>query len=106
MNTVDCDVLVIGGGGAGVAAAALAARAGARVVLVSKEPAVVSMAKKGQIFLNGRNAGRFWNIGPQEEYYLPEPWLGEDNELLIFEEQGNIPSGSRLAFRPQGPYGL
>ncbi len=62
-------------------------------------------AKKGQIFLNGRNAGRFWNIGPQEEYYLPEPWLGEDNELLIFEEQGNIPSGSRLAFRPQGPYG-
>jgi fumarate reductase (CoM/CoB) subunit A len=37
MNRVDCDILVIGGGGAGVAAAALAARAGARVVLVSKE---------------------------------------------------------------------
>lgn len=39
MTAVDCDILVIGGGGAGVAAAALAARAGARVVLVSKEPA-------------------------------------------------------------------
>jgi fumarate reductase (CoM/CoB) subunit A len=39
MNAVDCDILVIGGGGAGVTAAALAARAGARVVLVSKEPA-------------------------------------------------------------------
>jgi len=38
MNAIDCDVLVIGGGGAGVTAAALAARAGARVVLVSKEP--------------------------------------------------------------------
>jgi succinate dehydrogenase/fumarate reductase flavoprotein subunit len=39
MKAVDCDILVIGGGGAGVTAAALAARAGARVVLVSKEPA-------------------------------------------------------------------
>jgi fumarate reductase (CoM/CoB) subunit A len=39
MKAVDCDVLVIGGGGAGVTAAAFAARAGARVVLVSKEPA-------------------------------------------------------------------
>ncbi len=39
MQTVDCDILVIGGGGAGAAAAALATRAGARVVLVSKEPA-------------------------------------------------------------------
>jgi fumarate reductase (CoM/CoB) subunit A len=38
MNAVDCDILVIGGGGAGVTVAALAARAGARVVLVSKEP--------------------------------------------------------------------
>ena len=61
-------------------------------------------AKKGQIYLNGHNVGRFWNIGPQEHYYLPEPWLAKDNELLIFEEQGNIPSGSRLVFRPRGPY--
>jgi fumarate reductase (CoM/CoB) subunit A len=37
MNRVDCDILVIGGGGAGVAVAALAARAGARVALVSKD---------------------------------------------------------------------
>ncbi len=37
-KTHHCDILVIGGGGAGVAAAALAARAGARVVLLSKEP--------------------------------------------------------------------
>jgi fumarate reductase (CoM/CoB) subunit A len=38
MKAVDCDILVVGGGGAGVTAAALAARAGARVVLASKEP--------------------------------------------------------------------
>ena len=61
-------------------------------------------SKKGQIFLNGRNVGRFWNVGPQQHYYLPEPWMEEDNELLIFEEQGNIPSGTRLEFRPLGPY--
>ncbi len=64
----------------------------------------ISGAKKGQIYLNGHNVGRFWNIGPQEFYYLPEPWLEGENELLIFEEQGNIPTGSRLAFRPGGPY--
>jgi len=61
-------------------------------------------AKKGQIFLNGRNVGRFWSVGPQQCYYLPECWLAEDNELLIFEERGGIPSGSRLEFRPLGPY--
>ncbi len=64
----------------------------------------ISGTKKGQIYLNGHNVGRFWNIGPQEYYYLPEPWLADENELLIFEEQGHIPSGSRLAFRPAGPY--
>ena len=64
----------------------------------------ISGAKKGQIYLNQHNVGRFWNVGPQEFYYLPEPWLAADNELLIFEEQGNTPSGSKLAFRPAGPY--
>ena len=61
-------------------------------------------ARKGQIFLNRHNVGRFWNIGPQQYYYLPDCWLAEDNELLIFEEGGNIPSRSRLAWRPRGPY--
>ena len=65
----------------------------------------VLSAKKGQIFLNGRNLGRFWNVGPQQRYYLPECWLAEQNELLIFEEQGNIPADSRLEFVPLGPYG-
>ncbi|KPK85793.1 MAG: hypothetical protein AMJ81_02720 [Phycisphaerae bacterium SM23_33] len=64
----------------------------------------ISGTRKGQILLNGHNVGRFWNIGPQEYYYLPEPWLTEDNELVIFAEQGDVPSGSRLLFRPRGPY--
>jgi len=61
-------------------------------------------AKKGQLFLNGRNVGRFWNVGPQQRYYLPECWLDRENELLLFEETGNIPSGSRLEFSELGPY--
>jgi len=61
-------------------------------------------ARKGQIFLNGRNLGRFWNIGPQHCYYLPECWMSQNNELLIFEERGVIPSGSRLEYRPLGPH--
>jgi len=61
-------------------------------------------AHKGQIFLNGHNVGRFWNLGPQQHYYLPACWLQAENELLVFEEQGNLPRRSRLEFRPQGPY--
>lgn len=42
---------------------------------------------KGQIWLNGQNCGRFWQIGPQEEYKLPVSWLTAQNELLLFVEQ-------------------
>ncbi len=61
-------------------------------------------AKKGQIFLNGHNVGRFWNAGPQQEYYLPSCWLAEANELTIFDERGSAPTGSKLSFRSAGPY--
>ena len=61
-------------------------------------------ARKGQLFLNGHNIGRFWNIGPQEHYYLPSCWLAEENELMVFEEHGEIPRRSSLSYRPHGPY--
>ena len=61
-------------------------------------------AHKGQILLNGRNLGRFWDLGPQQCYYLPSCWLEDDNELLLFEEQGTSPYRSKLEFRPFGPY--
>ncbi|XP_049496817.1 beta-galactosidase-1-like protein 2 [Panthera uncia] len=42
---------------------------------------------KGVIFINGRNLGRYWNIGPQEALYLPGPWLHPgSNEIIVFEE--------------------
>jgi len=64
----------------------------------------IAGARKGQLFLNSHNIGRFWNIGPQKYYYLPECWLDEVNELVIFEEQGHSPSRSKLVFRARGPY--
>jgi hypothetical protein len=41
---------------------------------------------KGQIWLNGRNVSRYWQVGPQEFYKLPASWLEMENELLILEE--------------------
>ena len=61
-------------------------------------------ASKGQIYLNGQNLGRFWSIGPQACYYLPECWLRPSNELLIFDEMGQAPIGSKLEFRLGGTY--
>uniref|UniRef100_A0A8C3W4T0 Galactosidase beta 1 like 3 n=1 Tax=Catagonus wagneri TaxID=51154 RepID=A0A8C3W4T0_9CETA len=48
----------------------------------------------GFVFINGRNLGRYWNIGPQKTLYLPGSWLEpEDNEIILFEK---IMSGSYI----------
>jgi beta-galactosidase len=44
---------------------------------------------KGEVFVNGRALGRFWNIGPQQTLYLPGPWLkAGENEIVIFDLNG------------------
>jgi beta-galactosidase len=41
---------------------------------------------KGVIFVNGRNAGRYWHIGPQRLLYIPGTWLHEGaNEFITFD---------------------
>jgi hypothetical protein len=49
--------------------------------------AVVDAAGDGEIYLNGNSLGRFWEVGPQREYYLPECWLhfgaGQSNVLTF-----------------------
>lgn len=41
----------------------------------------------GFVYLNGRALGRWWQVGPQREYYLPETWLnfgpGKANVVTI-----------------------
>jgi hypothetical protein len=61
--------------------------------------------EKGQVLLNGQNVGRHWQVGPQPGYYLPECWIGEDNELLVFEESGSAPGSCKLTVQPTGPFG-
>ena len=56
----------------------------------------VAGTKKGQVILNGFNIGRFWTIGPQLDYYLPECHLGQDNEILLFCEDGRAPSQTKV----------
>jgi beta-galactosidase len=42
---------------------------------------------KGVVFVNGRNLGRYWNIGPQQTLYLPGVWLQKGtNQIVIFDE--------------------
>ncbi|MFN3165671.1 MAG: beta-galactosidase [Phycisphaeraceae bacterium] len=62
---------------------------------------------KGQIVLNGHNVGRYWQqtreskqVGPQQRYYLPEPWLkvDEPNELMLFDEHGRTGEKCRLVY--------
>jgi beta-galactosidase len=41
---------------------------------------------KGVLFVNGRNAGRFWNVGPQRQLFVPAPWLRLGrNEIVSFD---------------------
>jgi beta-galactosidase len=44
------------------------------------------MLGKGSLWVNGHNAGRFWQIGPQYSLFIPREWLrlGE-NEVIVFD---------------------
>lgn len=42
--------------------------------------------EKGCIFVNGFNIGRYWNVGPQETYYVPKSLLLQgENKIVVFE---------------------
>jgi len=42
---------------------------------------------KGVVFVNGKNLGRYWKVGPQQTLYVPGCWLKKGvNEVLIFDQ--------------------
>ncbi len=44
--------------------------------------------KKGIVFINGFNLGRYWDIGPTKTLYVPAPLLKVGkNEVVVFEEE-------------------
>ena len=42
-------------------------------------------AGNGFIYLNGHQLGRYWDVGPQWDFYLPECWLnfGKQNNVTL-----------------------
>ncbi len=52
--------------------------------------------KKGVVWINGRNLGRYWQIGPQQRLYLPAPWMREGtNDIVIFDPEMAKPAPVR-----------
>ncbi|HBE43777.1 MAG TPA: beta-galactosidase, partial [Bacteroidales bacterium] len=46
----------------------------------------VSAYKKGVVWVNGHNLGRYWDIGPQRRLYCPKSFLRMGlNEIIIFD---------------------
>ena len=42
--------------------------------------------RKGVVWVNGHNLGRYWDIGPQKRLYCPAPWLKAGaNEVVVFD---------------------
>jgi hypothetical protein len=46
----------------------------------------LSAWKKGVVWVNGRNLGRYWSIGPQQRLFCPAPFLKKGkNEIVVLE---------------------
>ena len=42
--------------------------------------------KKGVVWVNGHNLGRYWEVGPQKRLYCPAPFLKTGkNEVIVFD---------------------
>ena len=61
----------------------------------------MSKWKKGTVYVNGRNIGRYWNIGPQLSLYCPAPFLKKGaNQIDIVELELTEPQPIRGLARP------
>ena len=61
----------------------------------------VSSLRKGAVWVNGRNAGRVWEIGPQRSLYVPAPWLQAGRNEVIALELFAREAPPRLSGRPE-----
>ena len=57
--------------------------------------------KKGSVFINGFNLGRYWEIGPQKTLYAPGPLFRKGkNEILVLELEGTVSNTITLDSKP------
>ncbi len=48
---------------------------------------------KGVVWVNGRNLGRYWEIGPQKRLFCPAPFLRQGtNEIIVFDLHALAPA--------------
>lgn len=46
---------------------------------------------KGFVWVNGKNLGRYWRIGPQQTLYVPGVWLKKGrNEIILLDEADDV----------------
>jgi beta-galactosidase len=46
----------------------------------------MSQYKKGIVWVNGHNLGRYWYVGPQQRLYCPASWLKKgENKVIVFD---------------------
>ncbi len=61
----------------------------------------MSKWEKGTVYVNGRNIGRYWNVGPQLSLYCPAPFLKNgENQIDIVELELAEPRPIRGLARP------
>jgi beta-galactosidase len=52
--------------------------------------------RKGVVWVNGHNLGRYWDVGPQTRLDCPAPWLrAGDNTVVVFDVLKTDPSPLR-----------
>ncbi len=52
----------------------------------------MSKWKKGVVWVNGHNLGRYWSIGPQQRLYCPAPWLNNgENTIIVLDLELTVP---------------
>src|SRR5258708_29406988 len=53
----------------------------------------VSGYKKGVVWVNGHNLGRYWYVGPQQHLYCPASWLKKGtNEIVLLDLLQDTPA--------------
>ena len=53
----------------------------------------LSRWKKGVVWVNGHNLGRYWDAGPQRDLFVPGCWLNKGrNEVVVFDLERSTPA--------------
>ncbi len=56
----------------------------------------MSHYRKGFVWVNGHNLGRYWDTGPQRHLYCPASWLKKGkNEVLVMDLRQTEAAGVR-----------